>query len=53
MSRQLYEKVTAYRTAISVVKRMLKLGIITPEEYSKIDTIIADKYGLSSGTIFR
>ncbi len=53
MNRELYEKVTAYRTAMSVVKSMLKLGIITPEEYLKIDTIIVEKYGLSSGTIFR
>lgn len=46
-------KITAYRMAMSVVKSMLKQGIITAEEYAIIDTIMAKKYGVSSCTIFR
>jgi len=32
---------------------MLAAGIIAPEEYAKIDTIIAKKYGISSCSIYR
>jgi len=53
MSEKLSKKIIAYRTAISIVKSMLAQGIITAEEYRKIDTMLAEKYGLSSCTIFR
>lgn len=47
------DRVTAYRTAMSLAKEMLKRGIIGQEEYAVIDTIMAKKYGLSSCTIWR
>lgn len=47
------DRVTAYRTAMSLAKEMLNRGIICPEEYAVIDTIMAKKYGLSSCTIWR
>lgn len=53
MNEKLSKKIIAYRTAISIVKSMLAQGIITAEEYRKIDTMLAEKYGLSSCTIFR
>ena len=53
MSEKLSEKIIAYRTAVSIVKSMLVQGIISAEEYRKIDTMLAEKYGLSSCTIFR
>ena len=49
----LCQRVIAYQIAMSVARSMLSQGIITEEEYRKIDTIMAEKYGLSSGTIFR
>lgn len=52
MSEELTKKITAYRTAISIVKGMLIQGIITKDEYRKIDTMLTKKYGLSSYTIF-
>jgi hypothetical protein len=52
MSEKLSEKIIAYRTAVSIVKSMLVQGIISAEEYHKIDTMLAEKYGLSSCTIF-
>ena len=52
MTNELYDKVVAYRISMSVIKSMLKSNIITAEEYSEIDTIIARENGLSSCTIF-
>ena len=52
MTKELYDKVVAYRISMSVIKSMLKSNIITAEEYSEIDTIIARENGLSSCTIF-
>ena len=50
----------AYRTALESylasmlqAKRMLEIGIITQEDYAKIDTIIAKKYGISSFSLYR
>jgi hypothetical protein len=42
-----------YRMAISVFKSWLDEGIITEEELTKINTIIAQKYGLPSHSIYR
>ena len=52
MTKELYDKVVAYRISMSVIKSMLKSNIITTQEYSEIDTIIARENGLSSCTIF-
>ena len=52
MTKELYDKVVAYRISMSVIKNMLKSNIITAQEYSEIDTIIARENGLSSCTIF-
>ena len=49
----LNERVLAYQIAMSLARSMLVKGIITEEEYRKIDTIMTQKYGLSSSTIFR
>lgn len=52
MTKELYDKVVAYRISMSVIKSMLKSNIITAQEYSEIDTIIARENGLSSCNIF-
>ena len=49
----LNERILAYQIAMSLAHSMLAKGIITEEEYRKIDTIMTQKYGLSSSTIFR
>ena len=41
------EKITLYRATMSAVKKMLDEGLISEEEYAVIDTIMAEKYGLS------
>ena len=53
MEQDLQRRVIAYRTTMAIVKGMLRDGIITEEEYGDIDTIIANKYGLSSCSIYR
>lgn len=52
MTKELYDKVVAYRVSMSVIKSMLKSNIITAQEYSEIDTIISRENGLSSCSIF-
>ena len=45
--------VFAYCSAMAQARRMLTLRLITREEYSKIDTMMLNKYGLSLGSLFR
>lgn len=53
MTKEMYEKILDYRTAMSVIYDLYKKGIITAKEYDRIDTIMTKKYGLSSDTIFQ
>lgn len=46
------QQVARYRIAMSMARSMLNRGIITSEEYAKIDTIMAKRAGISLGTIF-
>ena len=43
----------AYQTTMSIVRQMLDRGIITEEEYHKIDTIIAKRHSISLCSIYR
>ena len=47
------KRLIAYQTAMALARSMRSKGIISAKEYAKIDTIIAKKYGISSGSIFR
>lgn len=42
-----------YLSSMLQAKRMLDLGILTREDYAKIDTIIARKYRLESCNLYR
>ena len=53
MDSELIMRIANYRAAMSLANEMLENGIISAEEHAKIDTIMAQKYGLSSCTIFR
>ena len=50
---ELYQRLTAYQTAMSLARNMLRQGIISEDDYRKIDTIIAKNYRVSSCSIFR
>jgi hypothetical protein len=42
-----------YLTAISIFERWLDLGILSEEDFTKINALIADKYCLSKNSIYR
>lgn len=44
-------RLLSYRTSMSLAQEMLSEGIITAKEYEEIDRIIANRYGLSLGSI--
>ena len=41
-----------YRTSLALLKRLTEDGTFTEKEYCHISTMLARKYGLSSGSIF-
>lgn len=48
-----YENICAYKRTMLIVNNLLINGIISAEDYRKIDKIIADKYGINSCSIYR
>lgn len=46
-------QVLRYRLAMSIAREMMNRGLISEEEYAIIDTIMANKHGVTSCTIFR
>ncbi len=42
-----------YLASMLQAKRMLSMGIITQEDYANVDTMIAEKYGISSCSLYR
>ena len=53
MQQAQLDSIMLYMTTMSGVKLMLKQGLISTEEYNEIDTMIAQKYGLSLSVIYR
>jgi len=47
-----YKALTAYKASMKQAKTMLEFGLISAEDYSKINTRIAQKYGVESCSIF-
>ncbi len=46
-------RLECYLASMLHAKRMLSMGILTPEDYAVIDTITAEKYGISSCSLYR
>lgn len=53
MSETYRAKLEDYLASMLQAKKMLYAGILTPEDYAEIDTIIAKKYGISSCSLYR
>ena len=53
MSEELFAGILAYKSAMAQARLMLSKGLITKDEYAIIDTMMAEKYGLSSCSLFR
>jgi len=47
------EAVIHYKAAVAVFEKWLAEGMIDAEDLTEIDTITAEKYGLSSCSIYR
>jgi len=50
---ELYDKILRYQTVMAWVRSLLKQSMISKKEYTRIDTMMAQKYGVSSCSIFR
>ncbi|MEG1925485.1 MAG: hypothetical protein RR415_07035 [Ruthenibacterium sp.] len=53
MNNTFYQQIQGYISAMTQARQMLGKKLISEEEYTIIDTIIARKYALSSCSIFR
>lgn len=43
----------SYLASMLQARRMLSKGIITPSDFVKIDSVIAEKYGIPSNSLYR
>ena len=53
MDKEKFDAILLYKTTMAMAKTMLKNGLISAEEYTEIDTIIAKKYELDLSVIYR
>ena len=53
MNNAYRERLESYLASMLQAKQMLLMGILTPEDYSAIDTIMNEKYGISSCSLYR
>lgn len=53
MNKEYFDSICGYKSAMAQARLMLLKGILTEDEYAIIDTMIAEKYGLSSCSLFR
>ena len=51
MTQEQFEREKAYRAAISIAKSMLKSGLITEQEYQKIDVSLLGKFRPAQGCL--
>ena len=47
-----YKNLISYKNAMMMAEMLLNDQVITREEYNKIDTIMTQKFAISSSTIF-
>lgn len=53
MTNEYYDAVISYKSAMAQAKELLLRGIITPGEFSIIETKMSEKYGINSCSIYR
>ena len=49
---EFYKNLIFYKSSMKQAKTMLEMGLISADDYAKIDTKIAQKYGVESCSIF-
>lgn len=52
MQKEKYRRIMMYKMMIGILEKWVQSGIISEEEYLKMNTMIAEKYGLNSCSIF-
>lgn len=52
MTKEQFEAEKNYQAARQIAESFLNQGLLTPEEYAEIDTILLQKYQPSLGTLF-
>lgn len=52
MQKEKYHSIMMYKMMIGILEKWMQSGIISEEEYLKMNTMIAEKYGLNSCSIF-
>lgn len=52
MQKEKYHNIMMYKMMIRILEKWVQFGIISEEEYQKMNTMIAEKYGLNSCSIF-
>ncbi len=53
MTYEQFEREKEYEARMSILRKMLKSGLITKKEYDKIDTIFVKKYAPIFGALCR
>lgn len=53
MNKSFYARLTGYCSAMAQAGRMLRKGLVSAADFAVIETIMAEKYGLSSCSLFR
>lgn len=53
MTKEYRARLEKYLSSMMQAKQMLSQGIINPDDYVKIDTILAAKYGFESCNLYR
>ena len=53
MNKTYYDSIKLYLSTMHQAKILLDNGLISQKEYDNFDTITANKYGISSCSIFR
>ena len=53
MNEAIHDRVLGYKSVMAQARRLLSAGIVTEAEYTIINTTMAEKYGLSSYSLFR
>lgn len=53
MTNEYRAMIEAYLSSMAQFKKMLSMGILTPEDYAIIDTIVAERNGISLCSLYR
>ncbi|ODA42694.1 hypothetical protein DSBG_0568 [Desulfosporosinus sp. BG] len=53
MTTEQFDREKVYRVTLAIAKTMLKKGLITEQEYKKIDGMMLEKYRPLLGVVWR